>query len=266
MFEKLVKFMFGWFKNKENDKKDVKQNIQDKEVHIEDKKVDIQPQKVDIKSKKKEEPKQKWLFLREDLYKINSNIGRPDCDYYYEALNKILPQYGINTKLRICHFLAQVLHESGHLKYKSENLNYSAKTLRSVFGKYFKTDEIANQYARKPEKIANRVYANRMGNGDEVSGDGWKFRGRGLIQLTGYNNYKACGQDLGLDLVNNPDLITSDPEICVKTACWFWQKNKLNELADKDDINSITKRINGGLNGINDRCKILSLAKNTINL
>lgn len=251
MFGKLVKFMFRWFKNKENNKKDIKQDIQDKKVYIE--------------NKKKEEPKQKWLFLREDLYKINSNIGRPDCDYYYEALNKILPQYGINTKLRICHFLAQVLHESGHLKYKSENLNYSAKALRSVFGKYFKTDEIANQYARKPEKIANRVYANRMGNGDEASGDGWNFRGRGLIQLTGVNNYKACSQDLGLDLVNNPDLITSDPEICVKTACWFWDKNGLNTLADKDDINAITKRINGGLTNISDRCKILNLAKNIIN-
>ena len=265
MFKKLVSIMFGWFKKKE-EKKEEKVDIQAQKPDIETEKVYIQPEKVNIEEKKKEEPKQTWLFLCEDLYKVNSNIGRPDCDYYYEALNKILPQYGINTKLRICHFLAQILHESGHLKYKSENLNYSAKALRSVFGKYFKTDEIANQYARKPEKIANRVYANRMGNGDEASGDGWKFRGRGLIQLTGCNNYKACGQDLDLDLVNNPDLITSDAEVCVKTACWFWQKNKLNELADKDDINTITKRINGGLNGIDDRCKILNLAKNTINL
>ena len=264
MFEKLVKFMFGWFKNKENNKKDVKQDVQDKEVYIENKKVDIQPQKVDIESKKKKEPKQKWLFLREDLYRINSNIGRPDCDYYYEALNKILPQYGINTKLRICHFLAQVLHESGHLKYKSENLNYSAKTLRSVFGKYFKTDAIANEYARKPEKIANRVYANRMGNGDEASGDGWNYRGRGLIQLTGKTNYANCGKSIGLDLISDPDLLTKSAEACVRSACWFWKINNLNALADKDSATSITKRINGGTNGLADRNKILNLAKSVI--
>ena len=250
--------MFGWIKKKEDKKEETKA------IEIEEK----QDVKLVIEEEKpmKEEQKQKQLFSRENLYKINSNIGRPDCDYYYEALNRILPEYGINTKLRLCHFLAQILHESGHLKYKSENLNYSAKALCSIFGKYFKTEAVAEQYARKPEKIANRVYANRMGNGDEASGDGWAYRGRGLIQLTGACNYKACGQDLGLDLVNNPDLITSDAEVCVRTACWFWDKNKLNELADKDDINSITKRINGGLTNISDRCKILNLAKNTINL
>lgn len=252
MFIELIKNMFSWFNKKEKTE-------EIKPVETKEKR----EQKLIIKENKNEI---KWLFLRETLYKINNNLNKNDCDYYYEALNKILPQYEINTKLRVCHFLAQILHESGHLKYKSENLNYSAKALRSVFGKYFKTDEIAKEYERKPEKIANRVYANRMGNGNEASGDGWKFRGRGLIELTGCSNYKACGQDLGLDLVKNPDLIVSDAEICVKTACWFWNKNKLNELADKDDINNITKRINGGLNGIDDRCKILNLAKDQINI
>ena len=260
IFDKLVSIMFGWFKKKEE-----KKNEKVEKVDINTSKPAIQSQKVDISEKnKKEKPKETWLFLREELYKMNGNVNRADCDYYYEALNKVLSQYEINTPLRISHFLAQVIHESGHFKYKSENLNYSAKALKSVFGKYFKTDVEANAYARQPEKIANKVYANRMGNGNEMSGDGWRYRGRGLIQLTGTNNYKACGQDLDLDLVKNPDLITSDPEVCVKTACWFWNKNNLNTFADKDDIKTITKRINGGLNGIEDRTKNLNLIKSII--
>ena len=204
------------------------------------------------------------MITYEQLLAINSNKNPEMCKYYIDALNKILPEYKINTKLRLCHFLAQILHESGNLKYKSENLNYSAKALRSVFPKYFKTDEIANQYARKPEKIANRVYANRMGNGDEASGDGWLRRGRGLIQLTGTDNYKACTKALNVDLMKNPDLIISNAEICIKTACWFWNSKKLNELADKDDIKSITKRINGGYNGLDDRNSILKKAKSVL--
>ena len=252
MFTKIIKFMFSWFNKKEKVEESKPVEVQEKQ--------ESKPITVSIE-KENEKIKLTWLFLRETLYKVNSNLNKNDCDYYYEALNKILPQYEINTKLRVCHFLAQVLHESGHLKYKSENLNYSAKALRSVFGKYFKTDEIAKAYERKPEKIANRVYANRMGNSNEASGDGYKFRGRGLIQLTGANNYKICGQDLGLDLVKNPDLIISDPEICVKTACWFWNKNNLNQYADKDDIKTITKRINGGENGLSDREANLKKAK-----
>ena len=204
------------------------------------------------------------MITYEQLLAINNNKNPEMCKYYINALNKILPEYKINTKLRLCHFLAQILHESGNLKYKSENLNYSAKALRSVFPKYFKTDEIANQYARKPEKIANRVYANRMGNGDEASGDGWLRRGRGLIQLTGTDNYKACTKALNVDLMKNPDLIISNAEICIKTACWFWNSKKLNELADKDDIKIITKRINGGYNGIEDIESILKRAKSVL--
>lgn len=214
-------------------------------------------------SDKKEEvvKEKKEMLTYDQLLKINGNKNPEMCKYYIDALNKILPEYKINTKLRLAHFLAQILHESGNLKYKSENLNYSAKALRSVFGKYFKTDEIANQYARKPEKIANRVYANRMGNGDEASGDGWKFRGRGLIQLTGKINYTNCGQSIKLNLLNNPDLLINSAEASMKTACWFWYKNNLNELADKDDIKNITKRINGGFNGLEDRSSILKRAK-----
>ena len=216
------------------------------------------------KEESKVRPEKIYLFSKENLYKINSNLNKSDCDYYYEALNEVMQEYSINTPLRISHFLAQILHESGHFKYKSENLNYSAQGLRKTFPKYFQTDAIANQYARQPEKIANRVYANRMGNGNETSGDGWKFRGRGLIELTGCDNYIKCGQDLGIDLVNNPDLIILDPVICVKTAGWFWNKNKLNVYADNDDIKTITRKINGGLTNIDDRCKILNLAKSVI--
>ena len=208
----------------------------------------------------------KVLFTKEQLYFINDNLNKKECDYYYEALQTLLIQYNIDTPLRIAHFLAQILHESGHLKYNKENLNYSTKALRSVFGKYFKTDKEAEEYARKPEKIANRVYANRMGNGDEASGDGWKYAGKGLIQLTGKANYTECGNSLGLDLVNHPDMIITSPETCVETACWFWNKNNLNRYADKDDIITITKRINGGLNGIESRKAILASAKQHLNI
>lgn len=200
------------------------------------------------------------------LYEINSKMYKDKCEYYLEALNLTLPEYQINTKLRLCHFLAQIIHESGHLKYNQENLNYSAKALRSVFGKYFPTDALAEQYARKPEKIANRVYANRMGNGDEASGDGWKYKGAGLIQLTGKTNYTKCSEFLGIDLVNDPSLVYNNPEICVKTACWYWSVNNLNKYADVDDIKPVTKRINGGYNGLKDRTKILNTAKKVLGI
>jgi len=208
-----------------------------------------------------EKPK---LLTYEQILAINDNKNPDMCKYYIDALNKVLPEYKIDTKLRLSHFLAQILHESGNFRYKSENLNYSATALRSVFPKYFKTNAIANEYARKPEKIGNRVYANRMGNGNETSGDGFKYRGRGLIQLTGKSNYRACGEDLGIDLLKLPDLIISDPEICVKTACWFWNRNNLNSLADQDDIKTITKRINGGFNGLEDRQRLLARAKQVL--
>lgn len=210
---------------------------------------------------KTEEVEVKQMLSLEQLYKINGNLNKKECEYYLESLNVVLPNEEINTSLRLCHFLAQIIHESGHFKCKSENLNYSAKALRCVFCKYFKTDAIANEYARKPEKIANRVYANRMGNGDEASGDGWKYRGRGLIQLTGKCNYEACGKAIGLDLLCNPDLLTESAEASVLAACWFWNKNNLNQFADKDDIITITKRINGGTNGLEDRKCNLAKAK-----
>jgi putative chitinase len=204
-------------------------------------------------------------LTKEQLLKINGGKNEKEVDYYLDALNEILPKYEINTPLRIAHFLAQVLHESAYLKFNVENLNYSAEGLLTTFKKYFDNRELAEKYARKPERIANRVYANRMGNGNEASGDGWKYRGRGLIQLTGRSNYTACGNYIGVDIANIPDLILESPMISVKAACWFWTVlNKLNPLADKDDVVGITKKVNGGLNGIDDRKNILTRAKGVL--
>ena len=157
----------------------------------------------------------------------------------------------------MAHFLAQCGHESGGFRIAAENLNYSAKGLRGIFGKYFKTDAEAAAYERKPEKIANRVYASRMGNGAEASGDGFKFRGRGFIQLTGRDNYTAFGKAIGVDIANNPDLVGTNYKLL--SAAWFWSKNGLNKLADGGAsdavVTSITKRVNGGTIGLPDRIK-----------
>jgi putative chitinase len=179
---------------------------------------------------------------------------------YIPSIATVLPKYGIDTPLRKAHFLAQMAHESGGLQFTEENLNYSVQGLRNVFKKYFPTIDIANEYAKKPIKIANRVYANRMGNGNEASGDGYKFRGRGLIQLTGKENYQKFSQDSGLDVVTNPDLLLQ-PEWALTSACWYWNKNKLNTFADQDDLIMVTKRINGGTHGLNDRLQYLQSFK-----
>jgi len=157
---------------------------------------------------------------------------------------------------RAAHFFAQTAHESGGFKAFSENLNYSAKGLRQIFGKYFKTDMEAQMYARQPERIANRVYANRMGNGDAASGDGWKYRGRGALQLTGKENYEAFASYISRpDVMSNPDLVSG--ELCFESALWFFDKNKLWSICDKGvndaAILALTKRINGGTHGLDDR-------------
>lgn len=194
---------------------------------------------------------------------------------YNKSLVLAMLKYNIDTPNRKRAFLAQVGHESGQLSAVSENLNYSASALRRVFGKYFPDDIAANEYARKPEMIANKVYANRMGNGDEASGDGWKYRGRGLIQITGKNNYEDLNVDMlgrnpGINLLQNPDLLAT-PEYAALSAAWFWKKSGLNELADKlggsDDhevFKHITRRINGGYNGLADRVELYENAKRYI--
>jgi putative chitinase len=175
-------------------------------------------------------------------------------DEWYNNLLNILPEYDIDTPKRVAAFMAQCGHESGGFTVMQENLNYSAKGLRGIFGKYFPNDDIAKQYERKPEKIANRVYGNRMGNGPEESGEGWYFRGRGIVQITGKNNYTKCSQSLFESnvLVENPDLLL-ETEYAIHSACWFWSAARLNELADVGDIKTMTKRINGGFIGLEDR-------------
>ncbi|WP_206074224.1 glycoside hydrolase family 19 protein [Pseudoalteromonas rubra] len=202
------------------------------------------------------------MQLAQSLIKdIMPHASIDNIRYYLSALNSVLPEYEITTPLRVAHFLAQIGHESGSLKYKQENLNYSTVALSSVFSKYFPDATLAAEYARKPELIANRVYADRMGNGDEDSGDGWRYRGRGLIQLTGKSNYQRCGEAIGQDLLGQPDLICSEPEIAVRSACFYWQSRKLNALADQDELVAITRKINGGIHGLEDRAAFLNRAK-----
>jgi putative chitinase len=166
-------------------------------------------------------------------------------------------KFQINTPLRLAHFLAQCGHESGGFKATSENLNYSAKGLMGIFKKYFPTEALANAYQRNPQKIANKVYANRMANGDEASGDGYKFRGRGYIQLTGKANYTAFGKAIGEDITANPDVVSG--KYALLSAAWFWSNNGLNKLADGGStdavVTTITKRVNGGTIGLADRIK-----------
>jgi putative chitinase len=174
-----------------------------------------------------------------------------------KQIPEIQTKFEINTPLRLAHFLAQCGHESGGFRVVNENLNYSAKGLLGIFKKYFPTAALAEQYQRKPEKIANRVYGGRMGNGDETSGEGFKFRGRGYIQLTGKQNYTAFAKAIGEDVVANPDLVASKYPLA--SAAWFFNKNGLHKLADGGStdavITQITKRVNGGTIGLADRIK-----------
>ena len=174
--------------------------------------------------------------------------------YWYDAMQQLLPQYEINTPDRIAAFLAQCAHESGGFVFIKENLNYKWQSLRKVFPKYFPSDELAQQYEKKPEKIANRVYANRMGNGPEESGDGYKFCGRGLIQVTGRENYSWFAASLHISPEEASEYMETF-EGAAQSACWFWESNNLNQWADKRDILTLTKRINGGTIGLEDRKK-----------
>lgn len=177
----------------------------------------------------------------------------------YEKYKTQFHKYGVNTHLRVSHFMAQIHHES-HLKPISENLNYSAQGLLNTFPKYF-THSTALAYARKPQAIANKVYSNRIGNGDEASGDGWKYRGKGFIQITGKANYTALSEGTGVDYLNDPDKLLNEADSVI-SALWFWSTIAGNALADKDDVKAITKKINGGYNGLADRTQLLEQYKN----
>ena len=179
----------------------------------------------------------------------------PYVDHWYHVLSQLLPDYEINTPQRIAAFIAQCAHESGGFMILKENLNYKAATLRKIFPKYFPTDALAQEYASKPNKqeaIANKVYANRMGNGPEESGDGFMFCGRGLIQLTGRNNYTKLANDLGISVEETAQYLET-PNGAVSSAGWFWDNNNLNQYCDKGDFITLTKRINGGTIGLADR-------------
>jgi putative chitinase len=194
-----------------------------------------------------------------------ANVGGLKLDklrgHIPDAVIQMIPdtaaKFQINTPLRLAHFLAQCGHESGGFRVTQENLNYSAKGLAGIFKKYFPTEAAATPYARNPQKIANKVYANRMANGSEASGDGYKFRGRGYIQLTGRDNYTQFGKAIGEDIASNPDAVSS--KYALLSAAWFWSKNGLNKLADGGStdttVTSITKRVNGGTIGLADRIK-----------
>jgi putative chitinase len=174
-----------------------------------------------------------------------------------DSIPEVASKFGINTPLRVAHFLAQCGHESGGFRVTNENLNYSAKGLNGIFKKYFPTEAAAAAYARNPQKIANKVYSNRMGNGTEASGDGYKFRGRGYIQLTGRDNYTAFGKSIGIDIPSNPDSVATT--YALASAAWFFSKNGLHKIADEGAsdvvVTKITKRVNGGTIGLPDRIK-----------
>ena len=181
----------------------------------------------------------------------------PYVDHWHQALSQLLPDYEINTAQRIAAFVAQCSHESAGFTTLKENLNYKAATLRKIFPKYFPSDDLANAYANMPNKqeaIANRVYASRMGNGDEHSGDGYRYCGRGLIQLTGKSNYQSFADSLEMNVEDVPEYLATF-EGAAQSACWFWESNNLNQWADKGDILTLTKRINGGTIGLEDRIK-----------
>jgi len=210
------------------------------------------------------------MITKEQLQEL-SKVGIERASILVDFLNISMKKYSINTKLREQHFLAQILHESGSFKFKVENLNYSDKALNSVFKKYFPTLESTIGYARVPEKIANKVYADRMSNGNEASGDGWKYRGRGALQITGKANYTLLTKDSGVDFINNPSLLETD-KYYFEGGAWYWFKNGLNALADADNLDGVSDKINigrltatvGDSIGYADRVKHLTHAKTVI--
>jgi putative chitinase len=191
------------------------------------------------------------------MIELQKKIGVTADGAFGPGTLKAAASYFKLNKNRAAHFFAQCAHESGNFKAFSENLNYGAKGLRGIFGKYFPTDALAKAYERQPAKIANRVYANRMGNGDEASGEGFAYKGRGPLQLTGKNNYRAFGRYIGREqeILDNPDLVST--ELGFESALWFFDANKLWSICDQGindaAILQLTKRINGGTHGLEDR-------------
>lgn len=201
------------------------------------------------------------MLDKDNLVKVFPALARnANTDKLVNILNIEMQIGGIITTNRIAGFVAQCGHESGGFTRFVENLNYSSEGLMKTFPKYFPTKDLADQYARQPEKIANKVYANRMGNGPEESGDGWKFRGRGLIQLTGFTNYYTCDKVIKKDLAIKPEYLET-LEGAVKSAVWYWTYRNLNECCDQDDVVTMTKKINGGTLGLSERTHLYNLGK-----
>ena len=190
------------------------------------------------------------MISAKDLSVIN--VPPAAAEKWTPYLNMSMLKYDINTPQRQAMFLAQVAHESANFRATVENFNYSSERLQKVFVKYFSTESIAADYAGHPERIANLVYANRMGNGDEASGDGWRFRGRGLIQLTGRTNYALYSLQNANNALIEPESV-GRIELASDSAGWFWSTNRLNQLSDTGDIRAVTRRVNGGFNGLDDR-------------
>jgi putative chitinase len=183
---------------------------------------------------------------------------------WVDALNETFQRFNILSPIQQASFIGQCGHECGNFKILEENLMYRAETLMKLWKSRFPTIEIANEYARNPKKIANKVYANRMGNRDEASGDGYRFRGRGCIQLTGHANYFHAGQSCGVDFVMEPELVAT-PRYASMTAGWFWDTHKLNQYADRTDFVMMTKKINGGTIGLDDRIRHINHALDILN-
>ncbi len=205
------------------------------------------------------------MFDADTLRACLPQTAQEAIDLFAEPLANACEEFEINTPERIAMFLAEIAVESGNLHFVKENLNYSSHGLLSTFPKYFNASN-ASQYERKPEAIANRVYANRMGNGAEQSGDGWKYRGRGLIQITGHNNYADVSQGIHQDVIGGPEYLET-PEGASRSAAWFWFKHGLNEVADRRDITKASVVINGGTIGLQERkatyeniCQVLGVS------
>lgn len=195
------------------------------------------------------------------LKKINGK----DSKYMAEVagcINAVLAKYDINTSLRASHFLAQVMHESAGFGVMTENLNYSADGLLKIFPKYFNAESAAS-HARNPQMIANRVYSNRLGNGDSASNDGWNYRGRGFIQLTGKDNYTKFAASIGKSLADTVKYLET-VEGALASAAWFWKTKNINAKADADDVTGVTKLVNGGTIGLDDRKHKLDIAKSAL--
>lgn len=199
------------------------------------------------------------MITLDQLKKIFATTPRDKLAAYVDPINALVAKYGITTKARMAMFLAQIGHESAGLSTVTENLNYSQAGLLNTFGRYYNSSTAA-AHARNPEKIANRVYASRMGNGNEESGDGYRFRGRGAIQITGRSNYSELKTDLALPSLTATTEYLTTPKGVIESAMWFWSKRGLNALADAGKITEATKKINGGTNGLAERKHLYQLA------